>query len=97
LTLFDDVIQVAERSNQRLLPYRSESVRTSPAIWIKRLNEANGFEPSDGLVERPGSETDTGKVLNVLHQAVAMLLTRHQAHENEQRHAADQVGSTLIV
>jgi hypothetical protein len=28
---------------------------------------------------------------------VAMLLTRCQAHENEQWHSVDQVGSTLIV
>jgi hypothetical protein len=97
LTLFNDVVQITERLNQHLMPCRSESVRTSPALWIESLDEANGLESSDCLVERPGSEPDTGKVLDVLHQAVAMLLTRCQAHENEQWHSVDQVGSPLII
>ena len=89
LTLFNDVVQVTERLNQHLLASVSESVGTSPALWIESLDETKGFESSDCLIESPRSKTDTSKVLDIFHQAVTMLLTRHQAHENEQRHSTD--------
>jgi hypothetical protein len=97
LTLFHDVVQVTERLHQYPLPYRSEPVGTSSTIWFEGLDETNGFESSDCLVERPGSETDASEVLDVLHQAVTMFLTCHEAHENEERHSADQLRSIQIV
>jgi hypothetical protein len=80
----DDESEVVDRADEHLTAGGSEPVGKTAVVGGQGLDQSERFEPGQGLVERSGTEVDTGEPLDVLHEGVAVLVACAQAEEHEE-------------
>lgn len=94
--LLDDAAQVVDGGHEHGAPGGRERVGAATVVRRERRDEPVLLEAADRLVEGARTEPNTGELLDVLHQGVAVLVLGREAHEYEERRPA-QRGLPFVV